>query len=158
MRFAEKALLLVLAEFAVGLAVLNVLVWNGFLVDDGVDPAVPARVPRPQPVVPPTDPGTAVANRSRPASAAKRRPSADRLRFELAAVDGDSWTSVRRGSADGEVLYEGVLTSGDSVRFTGRRLWLRLGAASNVEILVNGEEVEDVPPGTVDLVLPERTA
>jgi hypothetical protein len=95
MRFAEKALLLVLYEVAVGLAALNVFVWNGFLVDDGIEPAVSARVARPQPVEE-TGPVTVAANRSRPAPAAKRRPSADRLTFELGAVGGDSWTSIRR--------------------------------------------------------------
>jgi hypothetical protein len=66
--------------------------------------------------------------------------------------------SVRRGSADGEVLYEGVLISGKSIRFTARRIWLRLGAASNLELSVNGQAVNDVPSGTVELVLPQQTA
>jgi hypothetical protein len=157
--FAQKALLLVLAEVAVGLAVLNVLVWNGFFVDDRIDSPEPMRVPKPQLPAELTSGTSAVATRARPGPVAqRRRVGRPLLSFELAAVGGDSWTSVRRGSANGEVLYEGVLASGDSVRFTAPRLWLRLGAASHVEVMVNGREVEDVPPGTVDLVLPERTA
>jgi Domain of unknown function (DUF4115) len=136
-RILEKASFLFLASLALGLVVLTVLVWQGVDVDDEVDRARPAPAPEREPDIAPTQ---RTAGRS-----TGQRP----LRFELAAVRGDCWMPVRRGSSDGEVLYEGVLASGKSIRFTAQRLWLRLGAASNLELSVNGRSVGDVPSGTV---------
>jgi hypothetical protein len=157
MRPLEKVSLLVLTSLAVGLLALNVLVWQGIGVDEEAEVEVtrPQPAPQPQQTVQPRDRTAPIAERPTTASESERRPAGrPLLRFELAAVGGDCWMSVRRGSAEGEVLYEGVLASGDSLRFTAKRLWLRLGAASNVELSINGRPVEDVPAGTVDLVLP----
>jgi hypothetical protein len=157
-RSLEKVSLLVLASLAAGLAALNVLVWQGVGVDDEVERVRPATAPEREPPPEPPERTATIAERGR-ATTEQRRPARQRLlRFELTAVGGDCWMSVRRGSADGEVLYEDVLASGESVQFTAKRLWLRLGAASNVELSVNGRAVEDVPAGTVDLVLPRQTA
>ena len=49
-----------------------------------------------------------------------------------------SWVQVRRGSAHGPVLYEGVLTDGKRLQFRGPRLWTRFGAAGNLAILADG--------------------
>jgi hypothetical protein len=145
-RILEKVSFLFLASVGLGLAVFTVLVWQGVGVDDELDRARSAPTSEREPAAVPTH---RTVERS-----ASQRP----LRFELAAVRGDCWMSVRRGSADGEVLYEGVLASGRSIRFIAHRLWLRLGAASNVELSINGRSVGDVPNGTVELVLPQRTA
>jgi hypothetical protein len=32
------------------------------------------------------------------------------------------------------------------------RFWIRLGAASNVDLTVNDRPVERLPPGTIDLI------
>jgi hypothetical protein len=65
------------------------------------------------------------------------RPVADRggpperqgVALRLAAARGASWLAVRRDSAGGRLLWEGILERGESLRFHGR-LWLRLGAPS----------------------------
>jgi uncharacterized protein DUF4115 len=159
MRPLEKVSLLFLATIAVSLAALNVLVWQGIGVDDELEQVRPTTTPEREPAAQPRDRTATIAERRTAAPAAERRqPGRPLLRFELAAVRGDCWMSVRRGSAEGEVLYEGLLASGETLRFTARRLWLRLGAASNIELRVNGRVVEGVPAGTVDLVVPPPTA
>jgi hypothetical protein len=74
----------------------------------------------------------------------------------LVAARGASWAAVRSGSAAGPTLYEGVLEPGASVRFRADRVWLRLGAAANVDVTLNGDAVP-VPQGTVDLLLPSES-
>lgn len=76
------------------------------------------------------------------------------MALTITATRGDCWVEVRAGSATGEAHYAGTLASGSSLRFNRPKLWLRLGAASNVDVVVNGEP-STVPPGTVELTLPD---
>lgn len=142
-----------LGAAALGLLVLNVLAWSGGIVDETAsetkaEQKQPAAQPEPSPPTPPPPPAPQT---ERPATPAASRPNTATV--ALSAVRGDCWLSVRVGSESGEVLYEGVLMQGDSLRFKRRELWLRLGAASNLEISVDGKPAE-VPAGTVDIVLP----
>jgi hypothetical protein len=135
-----------LGAAALGLVVLNVLAWSGGLVDEVAPKPAPKRVappPEPPPPPPPPPEPTVARRQNEP-----RSPS-----IVLTAVRGDCWLSVRVGAESGDVLYEGVLALGDSLRFKRQKLWLRLGAASNLEISVDGKPAE-VPAGTVDVVLP----
>lgn len=141
-RFLRPAAFLVLGVAALGLVVLNVLAWTGRLVDEAPPPPE-AQEALPQQAPPPPEPAAA-----RPAPSTPRNST-----VVLTAVRGACWLSVRLGAESGEVLYEGVLAQGDSLRFKRRKLWLRLGAASNLEISVDGKRA-DVPVGTVDLILP----
>jgi Domain of unknown function (DUF4115) len=143
-------MLLVLA-----LVALNVLAFSGALMDEETaTPIVPAE-PAP----------TAEADLARPPERGREeqiarrrteRPKARAVRSTLilSATRGDCWVEVRAGSATGQALYAGTLTTGRSLRFNRPRLWLRLGAASNVDIVVNGRP-SSVPPGTVELTLPD---
>ena len=67
--------------------------------------------------------------------------------LRLVAASGDSSLVVRRGSADGRLLWEGILERGESVRFRGR-LWLSLGAPGNLVARLNGDRA----------ALPRRTS
>jgi hypothetical protein len=139
----------VLGMAALALVVLNVLAWTGSLVEDPPAPSSrtdrepgaatrPPPTPKPQPVSRlPTTPPAAPATTT----------------LTISATRGDCWVEVRVGSTTGQVLYAGTLAAGSTIRFNRKRLWLRLGAASNVDIVVNGRE-SSVPPGTVELVLP----
>ena len=60
--------------------------------------------------------------------------------------------SIRDGAPNGQLLFEGVLAEGKSVAFTRRRIWLRLGAAANVDLTLGGRRVSGLPLGTIDLV------
>ncbi|HWN20891.1 MAG TPA: hypothetical protein VNP93_02865 [Gaiellaceae bacterium] len=68
------------------------------------------------------------------------------------ATRGDCWLSARAGSETGRVLDERLLVQGESVRLRARRVWLSLGASSNVDVLVD-QELRPVPGGTVAIVL-----
>lgn len=137
---------------AAGLLVLNVLVWTGGLVDDAepeeratppAQPATPAAEARPEP-------------RARPKPRAARTVSAQEVAAQtlvISASRGDCWVEARAGSATGPVLYAGTLAIGRTLRFERPKVWLRLGAASNVDLLVNGRAAA-VPTGTVELTLP----
>jgi hypothetical protein len=75
---------------------------------------------------------------------------------ELAASRGDCWLSVRMGSPTGRLLYQGELRLGRSLDFTGKRLWIRFGAASNVDLTVNGNPLKEFAVGTVDAFVTAR--
>jgi hypothetical protein len=141
-----------LVLLALALLVLNVLAFSGALVDE--ETATPSA---PQP--PPAETDLAQPpERTRDEPIARRRPERPRAPIGptliLSATRGDCWVEVRAGSATGQALYAGTLTTGRSLRFNRPKLWLRLGAASNVDIVVNGRP-SSVPPGTVELTVPD---
>ncbi len=76
------------------------------------------------------------------------------VRLVVAAVAGNCWLSLRAGSRDGRVLYEGELPRGRSLRFSGKRFWIRFGAPWNVRVTWNGRVAHSLggtavsPPGT----------
>ena len=62
-------------------------------------------------------------------------------RVVLAATRGSCWLSVRLGSETGRVLYESTLQAGQTARFSGKRLWIRIGAPWNLLATLNGKPV-----------------
>jgi hypothetical protein len=77
-------------------------------------------------------------------------------RLSVWAARGDSWVVVRRTSATGLVVFEGLLRQGRTLKADGKTFWLRLAAAGNLNVLVNGRRVRGLS-GTVDVVLrPQR--
>lgn len=73
----------------------------------------------------------------------------------LTATRGDSWLEVRAGSAKGRVLYAQTLTAGTTKRFRGRRLWVRFGAASNLDARL-GRAPLHLPVGTYSALVTAR--
>ena len=64
----------------------------------------------------------------------------------LSAARGDCWVRVRAGSARGRLLYEGTVQQGQTQRFVRwPRLWLELGAPSNLNARLNGRSLKDFP-------------
>jgi transcriptional regulator with XRE-family HTH domain len=76
-------------------------------------------------------------------------------RLTIAATRGASWVSVRAGSARGRVLAEQTLERGQTLRFHAERLWIRLGAATNLDVTVNGSRPATSVYGTFDAVVTE---
>ena len=74
----------------------------------------------------------------------------------VTAARGDCWLEIHASSAQGDVLYEGVLTRGDARTFTGKKLWVRLGAAENLDVTLNGRRVDNLPQGTADVLVTSR--
>lgn len=88
----------------------------------------------------------------RPA-APKRVASPARGRLLLVAARGDCWLSVRAGSREGRVLYEGMLRQGETARAAGSRLWVRIGAPWNLDASWNGRALRGLPADTGNIVV-----
>jgi hypothetical protein len=88
----------------------------------------------------------------------ERKEVAPATRVVVAAVRGDSWIEARSGGAGGALLYRGNLARGRSIRLSGRRVWMRLGAASNLDVTLNGRRAGRSLFGTVDVTFDPRTA
>jgi cytoskeleton protein RodZ len=121
------------------LAVLGVLAWH-FAAPQHTrtvptSPSTNKRASRPGPVPAP-----------HPTSHSVTRPTHIVLR-----AHGPCWLSIRAGSAAGPVLYEATLEPGGRLRYTlapGRpRLWLRIGAPWNLDLLLDGNAVTNLPKG-----------
>lgn len=136
---------------AVGFAavlLLAVLAFTGGNSGDGA-----GTVANPPP--PPPPPATTTAGTTTtppPATTTGRQPQPGDARLVVKASRGDSPLSVHADSELGESLYEGILSQGRSVSLFGPRLWIRLGAAENVDLTLDGRPVERLPAGSLDLV------
>jgi hypothetical protein len=130
-RLAQRAAL-VLLPMAIGL-----FVW---LVFAGAKQDTSAPFPR--------QPAPASSPRETPPTSAAVRPQS--VSLVLHDVRNDSWVEVRRGSADGPLAYSGVMRTGDRIELSGRRLWARFGAASDLEITADGRRMP--LQGTVETV------
>jgi hypothetical protein len=132
------------AVAVVAVALLAVLAWQLGGSDE--------RSPTPQPRAP-TVLGADKAVRLRPARPKRQaRPPARTARLVLTAARGSCWVSARLGSRDGRTIYEGTLEQGKSLRLTGKRLWLRLGAPSSLTGTVNGRSVA-LPRDTANVIV-----
>jgi hypothetical protein len=105
----------------------------------------PSPVPRAAPPPNATEPSTTVARPKAPAQAP--------VRFVLTATLGASWVEAYAGSPAGPLLYRGTLGNGRLLRLTGQRLWVRLGAASNLALTLNGRRSRTKLQGTVDVLV-----
>jgi hypothetical protein len=142
---------LVLAVLAA--AVLNVLVWQGHFVDDEGSAAPRRTAAREQP--PPAPPPPPAITRRAPVAPPPVRPAISTI--VLTASRGDCWVVARDSSPTGPVLYEGLLQQGSSRRLRAKRLWLSLGAAANVDVVIDGKP-EELPGGTVEVVVPSQSS
>jgi len=101
---------------------------------------------------PPTRPGPArVANRPAP----QHRPPQD-ARLVLRATRGRCWLEAHAGSATGRVLYMNTLEQGQSLSLTQKRIWIRLGAPTALNAILNGRPIS-LPPGTPENVVVRPT-
>lgn len=121
---------------AVALGGFLVLTPSGGQASPPVKPAA-ARTPKLHAAKPPATPARAV---HAPAPVQKA-PKPALVRVDISAPERASWLEIRRGSANGPVLYSGDLAPGRHLHLTGKRLWARFGAASNLKILANGRPV-----------------
>lgn len=89
-----------------------------------------------------------------PATTAETTPAEPgTARLVLTAARGDCWVQVRAGSVSGRLLFEGTLEQGQAKRFTRKRLWLEVGAASNLNVRLNGRRVQSFPQGPAIVVV-----
>lgn len=74
-------------------------------------------------------------------------------RVDVTAARGDSWLVVRTGSSRGRIVFAGTLRRGQTLHRRGARLWLELGAASNVDVALDGAPVHTRLYGTAAAVV-----
>jgi hypothetical protein len=143
-----------LVVVVLALLTLNVFAWAGGLAED--PEPVKRKVTPPAETTAPPPPTAAepiVSRRpTKPKPKRKARPAATTT-LELTATRGDCWVEVHAESAEGQSLYSGTLAIGKTLRFNQPKLWLRLGAASHVDLVVDGRP-SAVPHGTVELSVP----
>jgi hypothetical protein len=82
---------------------------------------------------------SAAAPHVRASTAPTPPPAPAAARVVFAAAKGPCWLSVRLGSETGRVLYEQTLQAGQTARFSGKRLWVRIGAPWNLAATLNGK-------------------
>jgi RodZ C-terminal domain len=68
------------------------------------------------------------------------------------AVRGDAWLEVHASSANGKVLFQGLLSKGKTVSFAAASVWARVGAGANVDITFAGKPLA-IPAGTANLLI-----
>jgi cytoskeleton protein RodZ len=118
---------------AIGLATALVIVaWRFGATDE------PDEIPGLPPVAEETTKQATKTRKSR--RRAKAAAPAGRVRLVASAVGGRCWLEVHRGSEAGELLFEGTIEQGTAKGpFTGKRLWLNVGAPSNLVVRLNGK-------------------
>lgn len=80
-------------------------------------------------------------------------PPPARVALSLRAAGGDCWLSVRAGSANGKLLFEGFLFDGESRRFEAKQVWMRVGSGGNLAARLNGKPLRGLPAGTGDVLV-----
>lgn len=104
---------------------------------------------------PATTQATPATSAARPRAAKKVTPAQPLTRLLLLAAGGDSWLTVRAGSAQGKVLYTGVLTQGSEVDAKAKQLWVRFGGAGNLTAQLNGKPLP-LRSGTYNALISTR--
>ena len=74
-------------------------------------------------------------------------PAVTPVRLKVTATK-DTWLELRRNSKTGPVVFSGILTGGQDLHVSGRRIWARFAAAGNVDVTVNRKPIELV--GTLE--------
>ena len=136
---------------AVGFGAILVLVVLAFAGGRDGEGAQTTANPPPPPPPATTAPGTTTTPPP-PTTTTDRQPQPGDARLVVRASRGDSQLSVRFDAEEGASLYEGVLRQGRTVNLFGPRLWIRLGAAENVDLTLDGRPVERLPAGPLDLI------
>ena len=73
------------------------------------------------------------------AASSTRRIAVPGLR--ITAVQGSSYVAVHRGSASGQVVFQGTVARGQTEPFAGTRFWLNVSAPENLVIRVRGVRI-----------------
>jgi hypothetical protein len=88
-----------------------------------------------------------------PVAAAAATPSTGLAkRTVISATRGRSWLSIRTGGPNGQILFQGVLEQGKTLRYSlAHRIWVRMGRPGNVDISLGAHHVNGLPaqPGNV---------
>lgn len=90
---------------------------------------------------------------SKPATARAATTRAKPLELQLTATRGPSWVEARENTADGALLYSGIVQQGTSLTVAADRIWVRFGSVGNLDLRLNGTPVRPTHSGTIDAVV-----
>jgi cytoskeleton protein RodZ len=145
----------VLAALAPAVVIVAVLVLGR--TSEGESAAEAVRGPRASSISTPEKSATVTSEKSVTVTSEKPPapppPSRRRVNLVLTAEGEGSWVEAHSDSATGPLLFQGTLQSGRELRLAARRIWLRLGAASNLSLAVNGRATPREFFGTVDVLV-----
>lgn len=134
-RWGTNIVFVCLLGAGIALAVFGALIASGRYVQEPSTDAGPTRTtPTTTSRSAPPPPLKRVVATSKPVSVA---PSTTVV-ITITASRGPCWVYARRGSPTGKQLAYQTLQQGKSITLRGPRIWLQLGAASMVDITVNG--------------------
>jgi hypothetical protein len=83
------------------------------------------------------------------------RRRASGVTLQLSAARSDSWVELRSSSAQGDVLFTGLITLGETRSFRAPRLYARFGNASALDARLNGKRL-GLQPGTYSALVTPR--
>jgi cytoskeletal protein RodZ len=149
-RLSHSVVVALVSVAAVGLLVLA---WQFGPNDRSAQPPLTALEPAPVQARPEPASARATTRSERPEKASPEGARRETPRLVILATRGACWLSVRVGSRAGEVLYEGLLEEGQTLRFKKRKLWIRLGAPQNLMVRLNGNAVSGLPKETANVAV-----
>jgi cytoskeletal protein RodZ len=141
-RFEASAVVVALAGI-VAVTVLVIAAWRLGGDDDGGEPTTAAPA------------ATAAESGPGATTAAAGGEAAPPVQLILTVRKGTSQVVVRRGSARGEVLWEGTLSKGDDQPVEGTKLWLFVERSQNLALTLNGEAMPPIGRGSHAVVVTE---
>jgi hypothetical protein len=72
----------------------------------------------------------------------------------ISATRGRSWLSIRTGGPNGQILFQGVLEQGKTLRYSlAHRIWVRMGRPGNVDISLGADRVKGLPTQPCNVLL-----
>ena len=135
-RLESHAVLIALAGI-VAVTMLVIAAWQLGGSSDGGQATEPAETPATSVTDASSEPTSETATVSETVS------DSEPITLVVAAKRGPSVAEVHRGSATGELLYEGTLTKGQAKTFVAKKIWLRLSNPENLVLTVDGQKAED---------------
>jgi cytoskeleton protein RodZ len=146
-RPVESNFVVVTLAGILAITILVVVAWRFSSGESREEPLVPSGL-RGDTASTPT-----VAQETETAPAAPETKNARLARLVVSAARGDCWIRVKTRSATGRLLYEGTLEQGQAKRFTRQRLWIEVGAPTNLNVRLNGRPVRNFPTGPAIIVV-----
>jgi cytoskeletal protein RodZ len=140
-RFEASAVVVALAGI-VAVTVLVIAAWQLGGSDDGGEAST-------------TSTASTAAESTPGATTAAPAVAAPPVQLLLTAQKGSSRVVVRRGSANGPILWEGTLSKGDDQPVEGTRLWVFVQRSQNIALTLNGEATPPIGRGSHTVVVTE---
>lgn len=86
------------------------------------------------------------------------RSAGEPVDLVLTGTAGGTWVIVRRGSASGKTIFDGVIAGGESRSFEGRALWVRAGRPGSLQAKLDGKKMRALPSGAAGVLFTEGGA